>query len=95
LIWYWYGICHGNEIRDLADMESSVELTLSAGFGKKLAIASQVIGDGMWSCVHSLLQSDGESTDLKRLLILLFSWLMFLQMQVPKLVGDEVRVFQR
>ena len=95
MIWYWYGICHGNEISDLAYMESIVEFTLSAGFGKKLAIASQVIGDGMWSCVHSLLQSDGESTDLKRLLILLFSWLMFLQMQVPKLVGDEVRVFQR
>jgi hypothetical protein len=47
--------------------------------------------EGGWSCIHSLLQFDGESTNLEGLLSLL-GWFGFLKAQVPKLVGDEVEL---
>jgi hypothetical protein len=69
-----------------------IETTLSAWFGKKLAIAGQMMGDGEQSSVHNLLQSDGESTDLERLLLLSLGQLGLLQTHIPKPVVDEVEL---
>ena len=60
-------------------------------FNEKVGIALEVPCEGVWSCIHSLLQFGGESTDLEGLLSFL-DWLRFLKAQVPELVGDEVEL---
>lgn len=59
-------------------VQSGIEIMLSAGFGEKLTVAGWVTGDGERPSIHNLLQSDGKSTDLEGLLLLL-GWLRLLQ----------------
>ena len=56
-----------------------------------MGVTLEVPCEGVWSCIHSLLQFGGESTDLEGLLSFL-DWLRFLKAQVPELVGDEVEL---
>lgn len=66
-MWYWYQIHSGDKTHGLANMKSSDRLTLSASFSEKMGVALQVVGEGGWSYIHSLLQSSSEGTDLERL----------------------------
>ena len=71
---YRYRIRSGGKIYGLAHMKSSDRLTLSARFGEKMSVAPQVLGEDRQSYIHSLLQSNGESTDLEGLFSFL-GWL--------------------
>ena len=65
--------------------------SVSPIFDKKVGITFLVYREGVWSSVHSLLQPDGESTDLEGLFSL-FNRLGILKAQVLELVGDEVEL---
>jgi hypothetical protein len=81
-----------NKIRNLANVEGGdvPMLILPTGFGEEVSVALDVVGEVRSSCIHSLLQSDGESTDLERLFSLL-GWVGFLQAQISETIGDEVK----
>jgi hypothetical protein len=58
-------------------VESEDDLTFSPIFDKKMSTTLQVYCKSIWSDVHSLLQPDGESTDLVGPFFF-FGWLGFL-----------------
>ena len=56
-----------------------------------MSVTLQVYCEDVRSSIHSLLQPDGESTDLEGLSPF-FGRLGFLKAQVPELVSDEVEL---
>ena len=72
-------------------MEDGLEIALSAKLGEDVeSVVVQVLGKSAGPNIHIFLQSNKECTDRGRLLLLLHGRFGFLQMQVPKLVSDEV-----
>ena len=59
-------------------MKSGDRLTFSPILNEEVSAAPQVPLEGIWSYIHSLLQSDGEGADLEGLLSLL-SWFGLLE----------------